>query len=179
MCRSRTLLHFVAREVARQHPDGASLAAELPSAAAAAQLDLGAAVAELEGLAVEGRELQAALAAGGSSCVVPSTAFQAAVMEQLVALQAQLDEAQAAFKCVGAGWDLHGMLQCVFAYGRAMRVCINLIDSCLYSGQIHVPATPSICHLQAAGHRHQRAARHAGGASCVLRHPVHLCTRAG
>ena len=102
-CRSRTLLHFVAREVARQHPDGASLAAELPSMAAAAQLDLGAAAAELEGLAVEAREVQAALAAGGSSCTAPQTAFHASVTERLAALQAQLDEAQSAFKCVW-GW---------------------------------------------------------------------------
>ena len=53
--RSRTLLHFVAREVARQHADGASLQATLPSAAAATQLDLEAAKAEVAELTAGAR----------------------------------------------------------------------------------------------------------------------------
>lgn len=53
--RSRTLLHFVAREVARLLPAAASLAAELPSAGAAAQLDLPALMAELREMAAEAR----------------------------------------------------------------------------------------------------------------------------
>ena len=76
--RSRTLLHFVAREVARQHPAGACLIAALPSAAAAAQLDLPAAKAEL-------RELTAAVQDG-------------AALERLRAAQAHMDQAEEAFK---------------------------------------------------------------------------------
>jgi hypothetical protein len=77
-CRSRTLLHFVAREVARQHPAGASLIAALPSAAAAAQLDLPAAQAELA-------ELTAAVQG-------------AAALGRLQAAQAQMEQAEEAFK---------------------------------------------------------------------------------
>lgn len=46
-CRSRTLLHFLAREVLRQHPGGASLRACLPSCKEAAKLGLAALHAEL------------------------------------------------------------------------------------------------------------------------------------
>lgn len=53
--RSRTLLHFVAREVAKQHPDGACLKAALPSAAAAAQLDMAGLAAQLTALSTEAR----------------------------------------------------------------------------------------------------------------------------
>lgn len=55
LCRSRTLLHFIAREVARQLPTGASLAADLPSAGAAARLDRAAVAEELRELAAEAR----------------------------------------------------------------------------------------------------------------------------
>ena len=71
-------------------------------------MDLGAAAAELEGLAVEAREVQAALADGGGACAAQLAAFRAAVCERLASLQAQLDEAQAAFKCVqedGRVWE--------------------------------------------------------------------------
>jgi hypothetical protein len=64
--------------LARQHPAGACLIAALPSAAAAAQLDLPAAKAEL-------RELTAAVQDG-------------AALERLRAAQAHMDQAEEAFK---------------------------------------------------------------------------------
>lgn len=48
-CRSRTLLHFLEREVCRQHPEGSSLQAALPSARDASKLNM----AQLQGELLE------------------------------------------------------------------------------------------------------------------------------
>ena len=141
LCRSRTLLNFVARQVAERYPDGACLKAALPSAAAAASMDLVAAQTELKGLLGEAwcaarlghhglrgmssgqaalprlhayrlmgcrlppcacRALEAALAAG-DGCAAQRMLFDETVLSGLATLQAEMSEAEAAFRWASGG----------------------------------------------------------------------------
>lgn len=94
--RSRTLLHFLAREVARKHPNGASLAAELPSCRAAARVSLSDLRAELDALA-DG--IEAAHRAGRAGGADPASMDEllTAATERLAGVNGLVVEADASF----------------------------------------------------------------------------------
>lgn len=94
--RTPTLLHFLARDLERHHPEGSSLSAELRSCKEAARISLGDLRSELDALA-EGVEAahDAGTAAGADSEHLEE--FLDAATDRLVAVNAAVVEADAAF----------------------------------------------------------------------------------
>ncbi|KAI3430710.1 hypothetical protein D9Q98_005298 [Chlorella vulgaris] len=109
--RSRTLLHFVAREAARLHSDSPCLSSALPSAHAAARLDLSQVAAEVQDLAAGVAHVEGLIAAAQDgvtsveslgTCLAHMTAFRAEALDRLSCVVAQVDTAQEAFRQLGS-----------------------------------------------------------------------------
>lgn len=139
--RSRTLLHFVAREVSRQHPAGACLGAALPSAQAASRLDwqqaraevveLAAGVRRVEGLIAVAQEGAGAGGADPGACLAHMTFFRAEALDRLGAAQAAVEEADSAFRRVDR-LSLHE------------SACVELAISLLLVQSIQMPQDVSL-----------------------------------
>jgi hypothetical protein len=107
--RCPTLLHFVAREAARQHPGGASLAAELPSAGAAAALDPRAPWEQLRQLTADVAGLERLIGAaqqgatsleGSGACLSRMAAWGAEALDLLASTRASWKAAEGTFRWV-------------------------------------------------------------------------------
>lgn len=94
--RSKTLLHFLAREVSRQHPDCSSLTFELPTCRVASRISLGDLRAELDALA-EGIEAAHRAGRDGGADVAHLDELLSIATERLAGANGSVVEADAAF----------------------------------------------------------------------------------
>lgn len=94
--RSKTLLHFLAREISRQNPGCISLASELPTCRVASRIALGDLRAELDALA-EGIEAAHRAGRDGGADVMHLDELLSVATERLAGVNTSVVEADAAF----------------------------------------------------------------------------------
>ncbi len=94
--RSKTLLHFLAREVSRQHPDCSSLASQLPTCRVASRISLCDLRAELDALA-EGIEAAHRAGSDGGADLMHLDELLSVATERLAGVNGSVVEADAAF----------------------------------------------------------------------------------